>query len=169
MLWVRLAVGPAWNAIAANFGRGVDQLTDKNESAEDTIEKLQDTDATLTDENQRLVDEAASVKDAIEKLQAKVSALKSDNEWLKNANKRLNAENNNIKTVPDKDRTSAGKVGRPRGGEPTKNTSPKRIDCKETVDVEKCPKNHNLSTKAKSYTKVVKVLHVWVENVEYAN
>ena len=58
-------------------------------------------------------------------------------------------------------------MGRSRGGEPTKNTRPKRIDRKETVDVEKCPKNHNLSTKAKSYTKVVKVLHVWVENVEY--
>ena len=50
----------------------------------------------------QLTDESACTGDAIQKLQANVSALERDNEWLKKANKRLNAENNNIKTVPDK-------------------------------------------------------------------
>ena len=143
------------------------QIADEKASAKDTIQKLQDNEATLEGKNQQLTKENVSAKDTIQKLQASESALKSDNEHLKKANKRLNAKNNNIRTVPDKERTSTGKIGRPRGGKATKNVRPERIDRKETVDVTKCSKNHNLSDKVKSYTKVVKVLHVWVEHVEY--
>ena len=122
----------------------------------------------------QIADENTSANDTIQKLQASESALKSDKEQLTKANKRLNADNNNIKTasgknrtVPDKERTSTGKIGRPRGGKATKNVRPKRIDRRETVDVTKCSKNHSLSDKVKSYTKIVKVLRVSVENVEY--
>ena len=145
----------------------VEQITNENTSAEETIQELQDAKATLTDENQQLTDENTSAEETIQELQVTESALKSDNERLTKANKQLNAEKNNIRTVPDKERASTGKVGRPRGSKPTKNMRPERIDRKETVDIRKCPKNHNLSTETKSYTKVVKVLHISTEYVEY--
>ena len=96
--------------------------------------------------------------------------LSGDNERLSRANRDLNAEKNNIRTttVPGKDRTSSGRRGRQPGCNPTRNRRPSRIDRKETADVTACPKGHHLSGRVSgSYTRVVKVMYVHTENVEY--
>ena len=104
----------------------------------------------------------------IHTLQAAEAALAGDNQWLARANKDLNAENNKIKTVPDKDRVSTGVVGRPPGQKPTINRRPEHIDREETVDIQTCPKGHALSENVTdSYDRVVKVKRVIVENVKY--
>ena len=90
------------------------------------------------------------------------------NKKLAKANKELNAENNKIKTVPDKERKSTGKRGRPRGQKATINTRPKHIDREEVVDIQKCPKGHTLSEKiSDQYDRVVEVEYTITENVKY--
>lgn len=78
-------------------------------------------------------------------LQEAKSALAEDNRRLVRANKKLNAENNKIRTVPDKDRESTGRVGRPRGQKPTINRRPEHIDREEVIDIRQCPDGHLLS------------------------
>ncbi len=96
------------------------------------------------------------------------SALAEDNRRLVRANKKLNAENNKIRTVPDKDRKSTGKAGRPRGQKPTRNRRPERTDREEVVDIRRCPKGHPLSDKiSDQYDRVVQVTHVVRETVKY--
>ena len=116
----------------------------------------------------RLAGQNDSSEDTIRMLQATEATLAGDNQKLAQANRRLNAKKNKIKTVPDKDRASAGMVGRPRGSKATRNMRPERIDRRETVDIRECPKGHHLSgTVTHRYTRVVKVMHVIWENVEY--
>ena len=83
----------------------------------------------------------ASGEDAIRELQGAEAKMTKDNKRLTKDSKRLNAKKNGIFPVPDKDRTSTGKVGRPCGTKPLRNTSPKRIDRKETVDITECFKD----------------------------
>lgn len=105
---------------------------------------------------------------AVRALQETKSALAEDNRRLVRANKKLNAENNKIRTVPDKDRKSTGKVGRPRGQKPTRNRRPERTDREEVIDIRQCPDGHLLSDNiAEQYDRVVKVTHVMREIVKY--
>ena len=136
-----------WARLTARLARVGAGLAGRNASGEDAIRELRDAEVNLTKDNERLA---------------------KDNERLAKTNKRLNAKKNGIRTVPDKDRTSTGKVGRPRGTKPNRNTRPKRIDRKETVDVLRCKKGHRLSEKVTDeYTRYAEVMHVWWENVEY--
>ena len=116
-----------------------------------------------------LIGESASKDDTICCLQASEAALATDNTKLAKANKDLNAVNNNIntKTVPDKDRVSTGRRGRPPGQKPTINRSPKH-DREETIDIQKCPKGHALSDKVSdTYPRTVKVTLIIREKVKY--
>ena len=118
-----------------------------------------------------LAGQAAATGEAAGRLREERDTLAGDNERLSRANRDLNAEKNNIKrtgTVPGKDRTSSGRKGRRPGCSPTINRRPSRIDRKETADVTACPKGHRLSGRVScSYTRVVKVTRVLIENVEY--
>ena len=93
-------------------------LAGENNSKDDTICGLQAAEAALAGEN-------TAKDDTICGLQATEATLVEDNRRLVKANKDLNAKNNKIKTVPDKDRVCTGRRGRPPGQKPTINTRPK--------------------------------------------
>ena len=136
-------------------------LAGENTAKDDTICGLQAAEAALAGEN-------TAKDDTICGLQATEATLVEDNRRLVKANKKLNAKNNKIKTVPDKDRVCTGRRGRPPGQKPTINTRPKRIDREEVVDIRKCPKGHDLSENITGqYDRVVTVKRVIVENVRY--
>ena len=157
-------------------------LADESAGKDDTICSLQAVEAALADESAgkddticslqaveaALADESAGKDDTICILQATETALVEDNKRLTKANNDLNAKNNGIKTVPDKDRVSTGRVGRPRGQKATINRRPKQIDREEVVDIERCPKGHPLSeTITGGYDRVVTVKRITTENVKY--
>ena len=126
-----------------------------------TIRALQEAKSALAGEN-------AAKDDTISSLQASGAALAEDNRRLVRVNKKLNAENNKIRTVSDKDRESTGKVGRPRGQKPTRNMRPEHIDREEVVDIRQCPDGHLLSDNVTDqYDRVVKVTHAVREIVKY--
>ena len=136
-----------WAGLAARLARAGAGLAGQNASGEDAMRELQGAEAKMARDNKRLT---------------------KDNERLAKTNKRLNAKKNGIRTVPDKNRTSTGNVGGPRGTRPNRNTRPKRIDRKETVDIAKCSEGRRLSEKVTArYTRYAEVMHVWWENVEY--
>ena len=133
----------------------------ENAAKDEIIQLLQAAEATLADES-------ASKDDTICTLQANEATLVEDNKQLAKANKDLNAQNNGIHTVPDEDRVSTGRVGRPSGQEATINKRPEQIDREEVVDIKECPKGHALSeTITDQYDRVVKVRRIITENVKY--
>ena len=157
-------------------------LADESASKDDTICTLQAVEAVLADESASkddtictlqaveavLADESASKDDTICTLQANEATLVEDNKHLAKANKDLNAQNNGIHTVPDEDRVSTGRVGRPSGQEATINKRPEHIDREEVVDIKECPKGHALSeTITDQYDRVVTVKRIVTENVKY--
>lgn len=120
-----------------------------------------------------LVAENNTKDDTVQMLQAIGAVLESDNKKLKKANKKLNAENNHIRTVPANDRKSTGKPDRRPGCKPTISKVPEHIDREETVDVTVCPnqkdgETHRLSENiTDSYYRHGKVLHITVEIVKF--
>ena len=115
-----------------------------------------------------LISDCNAKYDTVRILQATEAELESDIKRLKKANKKLNAENNHIYTVPANDRKSTGKPGRRPGCKPTICKVPAHIDREETVDVTVCPnqkdgKIHTLSKDVTdSYYRHGKVLHITV-------
>ena len=122
-------------SVAERVAHIASTLAGKDVSSEEIIWTLQAAEAALAGEN--------AAKDDIICRQRRPHWLR-DNRRLVKANKKLNARNNKIKTVPDKDRVCTGRRGRPPGQKPTINTRPKRIDREEVVDIRKCPKGHDL-------------------------
>ena len=137
------------------------------------VERLVDVINHMTNVAATLVAENNTKYDTVQMLQAIEAVLESDNKKLKKANKKLNAENNHIRTVPSNDRKSTGKPGRKPGCKPTISKVPEHIDREETVDVTVCPNQkdgeaHTLSEGVTdSYYRYGKVLHITVEIVRY--
>ena len=142
-------------------GVALDKAED-NSGKEQTIQTLQATKSALDGE-------ISSKEGTICCLQASEAVLADINQKLAKANKDLNAKANkiNVRTVPDRDRKSTGRVGRPPGQKPTRNTRPKP-DKKVMIDIQKCPEGHALSDKVSdTYTRAVKVTTIIQETVEY--